>query len=126
MAILKCQPIRCVWNYETEQWYYSVVDIIGILTECSNPRRHWSDLKRGLLNPQKQSRGELYDKIVQFKLVSKDDKKRPTDTLPAEALSGLLDLIPRVEVPKFRQWVGAKRYAAKDKTLHRQYWKEVL
>ena len=76
LAILKCQSVRCVWNYETEQWYYSAVDIFGILTESVNPNRHWSDLKRGLKKLKIGFRGELYDSIVRFRMESKNGSKR--------------------------------------------------
>jgi hypothetical protein len=127
LAILMGQHVRCVWDYEVGEWYYSVVDVIGVLNGSTNPRRAWSDIKRRYLkNSQNDTRRELYAKCVRFNLDSKDGCKRLTDTLSASALSELFDFVPRARVAKFRQWVGSKKYGAKDKALHRQLWKEVL
>ena len=67
--------IRMVWDNEKEQYFFSVVDIIQVLTDSATPRRYWSDLKRKL-----QAEGsELYEKIVQLKLEASDGKMRLTD-----------------------------------------------
>jgi hypothetical protein len=60
-----------------DEWYYSVVDIIAILTGSENPRRYWSDLKRKLLA---EGGNEVYEKIVQLKLLAPDGKLRESDT----------------------------------------------
>ena len=68
--------IRRVWDEETEQWYFAIVDVVGVLSESSNPRRYWSDLKRKLT---KEGAEQLYENIVQLKLESTDGKKYKTD-----------------------------------------------
>lgn len=58
------------------EWWFSVIDVIGVLVESSIPRRYWSDLKRKLSN---EGYNELYEKIVQLKLISTDGKAYSTD-----------------------------------------------
>ena len=62
------KEVRRVWNEEKELWYFSIVDIIEILTESSIPKRYWSDLKWKL----KKEWSEVYEKIVQLRLVALD------------------------------------------------------
>ena len=80
------KEIRSIWNSEKEDYYFSVVDVIKVLTNANIPRNYWSDLKRKL----KQEGSELHEKIVQLKLKSsKDGKYYLTDTLDTK---GILDL----------------------------------
>ena len=76
------QQIRYLWDEEKQQYFFSIVDVIQVLTESQTPRRYWSDLKRKL-----QSEGsEVYEKIVQLKLPSPDGKMRLTDVATTEQL----------------------------------------
>ena len=77
LKLFENKKIRYVWNAEEEEWYFSVVDIVEVLTESQNPRRYWSDLKIKLT----KEGSELYDKIVQLKLIAPDGKLRETDVL---------------------------------------------
>ena len=58
------KTVRTLWNADEDEWYFSVVDVVAILTDSENPRRYWSDLKRKLT----AEGSELYDKIVQLKM----------------------------------------------------------
>ena len=69
------KKIRTLWDSENEKWYFSIVDVCGILSGTDNPRRYWSNLKRKL----KSEGSELYEKIVQLKIPSLDGKMRLTD-----------------------------------------------
>ncbi|MDQ6987213.1 MAG: hypothetical protein Q9M25_05380, partial [Mariprofundaceae bacterium] len=69
------KTVRRHWDEEKELWYFSVVDVVTVLAETSNPKRYWSDLKIKL----KQEGSEVYDKIVQLKLTAPDGKLRQTD-----------------------------------------------
>ena len=69
IKLFESKQIRVEWNDEKEKWYFSVIDIIKVLTGTSNPRRYWSDLKRKLT---KEGFSQLYEKIVQLKLVAPD------------------------------------------------------
>jgi hypothetical protein len=69
------KKVRTIWDEGGEEWYFSVVDVIGILTESENPRRYWSDLKIKL----KKEGSQLYEILVQLKLQSSDGKFYNTD-----------------------------------------------
>ncbi len=69
IKLFESKQIRVEWNDEKEKWYFSVIDIIKVLTGTNNPRRYWSDLKRKLT---KEGFSQLYEKIVQLKLVAPD------------------------------------------------------
>ena len=64
IQLFEDQKIRTAWDEDKEEWYFSVVDVIRVLTGSENPRRYWSDLKRKL---KAEGAVELYEKIVQFK-----------------------------------------------------------
>jgi prophage antirepressor-like protein len=78
------REIRSVWDNEKEEWYFSVVDVVGVLTESANPRRYWSDLKRKL--KEEEGADQLYEKIVQLKLKAPDGKMRETDVADMQSL----------------------------------------
>ena len=71
------KKVRRHWDDNKEQWYFSIVDVVAVLTDSSNPRRYWSDLKTKL----KQEGSEVYEKIVQLKMTAPDGKQRQTDCL---------------------------------------------
>lgn len=85
--------IRSVWDTQKEDYYFSVVDVIGALTDAKIPRNYWSDLKRKL----KQEGSQLHENIVQLKMKAQDGKMRETDTLDTK---GILRLIESVPSPK--------------------------
>ena len=60
------KKVRTLWDSEAEEWYFSIVDVVAILTKSENPRRYWSDLKRKLHKEGSQ----LYEEIVQLKMLS--------------------------------------------------------
>ena len=68
IKIFENKQVRTLWNADEEEWYFSVVDVVGILSESKIPRNYWSDLKRKL----KQEGSELHEKIVQLKMQSTD------------------------------------------------------
>lgn len=76
IALFEGKEIRKEWDQKQKKWYFSVVDIIQILTNSSIPRRYWSDLKIQL----NKEGSQLYEKIVQLKLKSLDGKYYLTDT----------------------------------------------
>ena len=82
LKLFENKKVRYAWNAEEEEWYFSVVDIVEVLTESPHPRRYWSDLKTKLENEG----SEVYDKIVQLKLQAADGKMRETDVATAKEL----------------------------------------
>ena len=81
IQLFEDKKIRTAWDEEQEEWYFSIVDVIAVLTGTENPRRYWSDLKRKL---KKEGAVELYEKIVQLKMLSSDGKKYKTDVANTE------------------------------------------
>ncbi|MFB1002646.1 MAG: hypothetical protein QMC70_00700, partial [Bacteroidia bacterium] len=71
------KEVRTYWDEEGEKWYFSVVDVVDVLTDSSVPKRYWSDLKKKLTKEGSQ----LYDNIVQLKFEAADGKKYGTDCL---------------------------------------------
>ena len=82
--------VRTVWNEETEEWYFSIVDVIEILTDTDRPRKYWNDLKKKL---QKEG-SELSEKIGQLKIPSSDGKNYMTDVASTLQLFRLIQSIP--------------------------------
>lgn len=74
IKLFESKKVRTHWDEEKELWFFSIIDVIEILTDSNNPRRYWSDLKRKL---EEEGFGQLYDIIVQLKLESSDGKKVP-------------------------------------------------
>lgn len=100
--------IRVVWNEEEEKWYFSIVDVVAVLTESTEPRRYWSDLKIQL----KKEGSELYEKIVQLKMQSTDGKYYKTDVGDTEQILRLIQSIPSKKAEPFKRWlakVGSER-----------------
>ena len=87
------KQIRSALDAEKEEYFFSVVDVIGALTDSIIPRNYWSDLKRRLIKDGSQ----LHEKIVKLEMKAKDEKYRETDTLDIE---GILRLIESVWSPK--------------------------
>ena len=75
IKVFENKNIRTVWNGEEEDWYFSVVDIIEILTGTERPRKYWNDLKKKLTIEG----SELSEKIGQLKMAAADGKMRETD-----------------------------------------------
>ena len=94
--------IRTKWDPEIEDYYYSVIDIIAVLTESKNPRRYWSDLKRKL----KKEGSQLYENIVQLKMKSTDDKFYKTDAANTKQLLRIVQSVPSPKAEPFKQWLA--------------------
>lgn len=102
IKLFENKKIRSSWNAEEEEWYFSVVDIVEVLTESNNSRRYWSDLKRKLT----LEGSELYEKIVQLKLESSDGKKYSTDVLKTSDILRLIQSIPSPKAEPFKLWLA--------------------
>lgn len=100
--------IRRVYDEKAETWFFSVVDIIQALTDSRNARRYWSDLKTKLSDEEGFS--ELYEKIVQLKLLSTDGKKYQTDCATAETLLRIIQSIPSPKAEPIKQWLAKVGY----------------
>lgn len=95
--------IRSIWDSEKEEYYFSVVDVIGALTDSNIPRNYWSDLKRKL----KKEGSQLHENIVQLKMKSqKDGKNYLTDTLDTKGILRLIESIPSPKAEPFKLWLA--------------------
>jgi hypothetical protein len=108
IKIFESKKIRSIWNDEQEKWYFSMVDVIEILTESPNPRKYWSVLKVRL----KLENSELATNCSQLKMLSSDGKMYLTDVADTEQLFRLIQSIPSPKAEPFKLWlakIGAER-----------------
>ncbi|MCK9256145.1 MAG: Bro-N domain-containing protein [Bacteroidales bacterium] len=106
IKIFEQKQVRTHWDEEEKKWYFSVIDVIEILTESSVPKRYWSDLKKKI----KAEGSEAYDKIVQLKMQAEDGKMRETDTADTETLLRIIQSIPSPKAEPFKQWLARVGY----------------
>ena len=115
IQLFENQPIRTAWNEEQEEWYFSVVDVIHVLTGSENPRRYWSDLKRKL---KSEGATQLYENIVQLKMQSpKDGKNYKTDVANTEQLLRIIQSIPSPKAEPFKMWLAEVGRERIDETI---------
>ena len=121
LKLFENKKIRYVWNADEEDWYFSVVDIVEVLTESDRPRKYWNDLKKKL----EEEGSQLSDKIGQLKLLAPDGKMRETDVLSTKNVLRLIQSIPSPKAEPFKMWlaqVGNDRleeYADPEKAITR-------
>ncbi len=84
------KKVRTLWDDEQEKWYFSVIDVVEILTDSPRPRKYWNALKAKL----KLEGSELSHKLGQLKLEAEDGKMRSTDVADSEQLLRLIQSIP--------------------------------
>lgn len=94
--------IRTAWNEQEEEWYFSIVDVVGVLTESERPRKYWSDLKKKL----QQEGCEVSEKIGHLKMLSADGKMRLTDVANTEQLLRIIQSVPSKKAEPFKQWLA--------------------
>lgn len=97
------REIRSIWDSEKEEYYFSVVDVIGALTDSNIPKRYWSDLKRRIT----EEGSELYENIVRLKLKAQDGKLRETDTLDTKGILRLIESVPSPKAEPFKMWLAS-------------------
>jgi len=107
IKLFESKKIRSVWNEETQKWYFSIIDVIEVLTESSRPRKYWNDLKKKLSN---EGFDQLSEKIGQLKLEAEDGKKYLTDVADAETLMRLIQSIPSPKAEPFKRWLAKVGY----------------
>ena len=112
LAIFEGRQIRRQWDNKSEKWYFSVVDVVAVLTGSSIPRRYWSDLKISLKNEGR----EVYEKIVQLKMVAEDGKTRDTDCAETEVMLRIVQSIPSPNAEPFKLWLAKVGYERLEET----------
>ena len=96
--------IRSAWDSEKEDYYFSVVDVIGILTNSKDPSDYWTTLKRRLSVEEKS---ELPTKCRKLKMKAKDGKLRETDVLDTEGIFRLIESVPSPKAEPFKMWLAS-------------------
>jgi len=112
IKLFQDQSVRVEWDSNEEKWYFSIVDIIAILTGSERPRKYWSDLKKKL----KSEGSEVSEKIGQLKMKSPDGKMRITDTADTEQLLRLIQSIPSPKAEPFKLWLAKVGYERIEET----------
>ncbi|MEK6727024.1 MAG: Bro-N domain-containing protein [Deltaproteobacteria bacterium] len=101
LAIFEGKRIRK--TIHNNEWWFSIIDIVEVLTESSIPKRYWSDLKRKLV---KEGYSELYEKIVQLKFAAADGKFYATDCANTETMFRIIQSIPSPKVEPLKRWLA--------------------
>ena len=108
IKLFEDKKVRVLWDEEQEKWFFSIIDIIDVLTGTDRPRKYWSDLKSKLVAEGSQ----LSDKIGQLKMKAEDGKMRLTDVADTEDILRLIQSIPSPKAEPFKMWlakVGSER-----------------
>lgn len=108
IKLFQSAKIRSVWNEEEQQWYFSVVDIVGALTNSSDNRKYWNKLKQRL----KKEGSETVTFCHQLKMPASDGKMRKTDAANTKGILRIIQSIPSPKAEPFKQWlaqVGSER-----------------
>ncbi len=106
IKLFESKKVRSHWDEEKETWYFSVIDVIEILTGSTIPKRYWSDLKKKLISEG----SEVYEKIVRLKMEAEDGKMRETDVADTETLLRIIQSIPSPKAEPFKQWLAKVGY----------------
>ena len=112
IVLFKQHQVRRHWDDEQELWYFSVIDVVGILTGSNRPRRYWNDLKKKL----SEEGSELSEKIGQLKMLSSDGKKYLTDVADTESVLRLIQSVPSPKAEPFKLWLAKVGYERIEET----------
>ena len=112
IILFKQKQVRRAWNEKMELWYFSIIDVVAILTDSPRPRKYWNALKTKL----KQEGSELSQKVGQLKLESPDGKKYLTDVADTETILRLIQSIPSPKAEPFKLWLAKVGYERIEET----------
>lgn len=102
IKLFEDKKVRTIWDKEAEEWYFSVVDVVAVLTESPNPRKYWSVLKTRL----KAEGSQLATNCSQLKMPAADGKMYKTDCMTTEQLFRLIQSIPSPKAEPFKLWMA--------------------
>ena len=124
IKLFQDQKVRVLWDENLEKWFFSIVDVVGVLTDSPNPRKYWSVLKSRL----KKEGSQLATNCSQLKMQSKDGKFYKTDVADTEEVLRLIQSIPSPKAEPFKLWlakVGNERIEETEdqKKLLKEQWK---
>lgn len=115
IKLFEQSKIRSIYDEEKDVWYFSVVDVIAILSGSKEPKRYWSDLKRKL-NKEAGS-DQPYEKIVRLKMLAIDGKMRDTDAADAETMLRIVQSVPSPKAEPIKQWLARVGYERMKETV---------
>ena len=118
------QEVRAAWDYDSNRWLFSVVDVIAVLTDSKNPRNYWKVLKHRLT----KAGNELVTNCNQLKLVASDGKRYLTDCLPQDELLRLIESVPSKHASAFARWLitGENQIDSKSRDKAYQLWDSTM
>ena len=102
VQLFEDQPIRTAWVEDEEEWYFSIVDVVGALAESKNPTAYWRKLKQRLKNEG----NETVTNCHALKMTAQDGKKRFTDVANTEQLLRLIQSVPSKKAEPFKLWLA--------------------
>src|SRR3989344_3086967 len=102
IKLFQDKKIRVEWDSDKEEWYFSIVDVVAVLTESPNPRKYWSVLKTRL----KQEGSQVATNCSQLKMLASDGKYYKTDVADTEQLLRLIQSIPSKKAEPFKMWLA--------------------
>jgi len=106
IKLFEDKQVRTHWDAELEKWFFSVIDVIEILTGSPRPRKYWNALKTKLT----AEGSELSSKLGQLKMLAEDGKMRDTDVADTETLLRIIQSIPSPKAEPFKQWLAKVGY----------------
>jgi hypothetical protein len=129
LAIFQQQKIRRHWDEQEGKWYFSVVDIVGVLSESKDPRNYWKVLKNRL----SKEGSEVVTNCNQLKMIASDGKKYLTDVADVETILRLIQSIPSPNAEPFKLWLAKVGYERMQETIDpamsidraRENWKKL-
>lgn len=102
LQIFENRKVRTIWDDEREEWYFSVVDVIAVLTDSADPANYWKVLKNRL----KKEGNETVTNCNRLKMRAADGKMRLTDVVETQQLFRLIQSIPSPKAEPFKQWIA--------------------
>ena len=108
IKLFEDKRVRVLWDEDLEKWFFSIIDVVGVLSESDNPRKYWSVLKTRL----KAEGSQLTTNCSQLKMKAEDGKMRLTDIADTEEILRLIQSIPSPKAEPFKMWlakVGSER-----------------
>lgn len=106
IALFQGQTIRRIWDEESQKWYFSVVDVIGVLSQSANPRNYWKVLKNRL----KKEGSEVVTNCNQLKMQAADGKYYKTDAADTETMFRIIQSVPSPKAEPFKLWLARVGY----------------
>jgi hypothetical protein len=106
VKLFETKQIRSAWSEEDQKWYFSIVDVIEVLTGSPRPRKYWNALKTKLI----AEGSELSHKLGQLKMLAEDGKMRDTDVADTEQLLRLIQSVPSPKAEPLKQWLAKVGY----------------